>query len=191
MATIDEVLKEIETQSQQQFLPIIGPIKGKVLEQVVKEQKPKRILEIGTLVGYSSILMSKHLPEDSSIITIDVNPEIAKIADSNFHKAGVNEKIEIIVGSGKQIIPSLTGPFNLLFLDAEKVEYLDYLKLAEDKLSPNAVVVADNVKIFRDELEGYLSYVRTSGKYQSQTFDFEQDAVEVSRLIQLTENFII
>lgn len=175
-----KVLREIEEQAKHTFLPIIGPEKGKVLVDIVKKYQPKRILEVGTLVGYSTILMSQYLPRGRKIITIEINPQIAEVAKENFKRAGVDNLIDLKVGDALKIIPTLTGLFDLLFLDAAKEEYLNYLKLAEGKLSKNAIVVADNVGMFVNAMQDYLDYVRNSPKFESKTIDFGFDAVEVS-----------
>lgn len=180
MKTPEEILREIEEEAKHQFLPIIGPIKGKVLADVIKKYKPKTILEVGTLIGYSAVLMSQFLLRNGKIISIEIDSNIAKIAKQNFKKAGVDKKIDLKIGDALKVIPELKGPFDMLFLDAEKEEYLDYLKLAEGKLSDHAVVIADNVKIFAESMKDYLDYVRNSDRYQSQTYDFGFDAVEVS-----------
>lgn len=180
---VDRILADIEEQSKYTFLPIIGPQKGKILVDAVKKHRPKRILEVGTLVGYSAILISQHLSESGKITTIEINPQIAKIAKENFKNAGVEKIIDLKIGDAIDIIPTLASPFNLLFLDAAKEEYLQYLKLAESKLSKNAVVVADNVGMFVDAMSDYLDYVRNSVKYESRTIDFGFDAVEVSQRV--------
>lgn len=180
MNKADQVLKEIEDQSKKIFLPIIGPQKGQVLAHAIKKAKPKKVLEIGTLVGYSAILMAKYLPKNGIITTIEINPQVAKIASQNFKKSGVSQKIDLKIGNAIKLIFTLKGRFDLLFLDAAKEEYITYLKLAEPKLNPKAVIVADNVKIFAEEMSDFLDYVRKSGNYKSQTFDFGEDAVEVS-----------
>lgn len=175
-----EVLKEIEKRAGQNNWPIIGREKGRLLGEVVKKYQPKRVLEVGTLVGYSAILMSKHLPKGARIVTLEINPEIARIARENFGKAGISEMVALKVGDAIEIIPKLSGPFDLVFLDAAKEQYLRYLKLAEPKMPPQVVIVADNVKIFANQMTDYLDYVRAGGGYESQTYDFGSDAVEVS-----------
>ncbi len=175
------ILENIERLAARQDLPIIGPEKGKVLVDALKRYKPRRILEIGTLVGYSSILMGQHLPEDGTITTIEINRDVAALAREHFEEAGLSERITMMIGPALEVIPRLHGPFSMLFLDAAKDEYYRYLKTSEPKLSEHALVVADNVKIFEDQLHDFLNYVRHSGKYRSRTIDFGFDAVEVSK----------
>lgn len=180
MNKADQVLKEIEEQSKKIFLPIIGSQKGQILAHAIKKVEPKKVLEVGTLVGYSTILMAKHLPKGGKITTVEIGPQIANIAKQNFKKADVSQKIDLKIGDAQETVPTLKGPFDLVFLDAAKEEYLTYLKLTEPKLTSKAMVIADNVKIFADAMLDFLDYIRKSGKYKSQTFDFGQDAVEVS-----------
>jgi caffeoyl-CoA O-methyltransferase len=176
----DAVLREIEESARERFLPIIGPAKGKILANTVKKFTVKKVLEVGTLVGYSAILMAKNLPEDGEIYTIEINPRSAALARENIKKAGFFDKVEIHVGNAIKVIPTVPGDFDMVFLDASKEEYLDYLKLAEKNLKKGGVVFADNVKISAHELRGYLDYVRNSGNYRSEYHDVGFDGVEVS-----------
>ena len=175
-----KILKEIEQEASKFNWPIVGVAKGKLLDKLVQEYKPKHILEIGTLVGYSAILMSQHLPKGGQIITIEINPDILPLARENFRKAGVKKKINIINDDAMKAIPKLPLEFDMVFIDANKDEYYNYILLAESKLSPNAIVVADNVKILEHDMKDYLDYVRYSKHYLSKTYDFGFDAMEVS-----------
>jgi predicted O-methyltransferase YrrM len=174
------VLKEIEKMTEREFLPIIGPDKGQVLIKVIHESKPKRILEIGTLIGYSAILMAKELDADASITSIEIHTGEAKTARENIVKADVRPKIDVMVGDAIKVIPKLTGKFDMVFIDAAKEEYFDYLRLVEKKLHKGSVVVADNAGILADQMKEYLDYVRTSGKYASKYMPFGEDGVEMS-----------
>ena len=175
-----KILGKIEALSEKRFLPIIGPEKGTVLSDIIHEFKPKRILEVGTLIGYSAILMGKNLTADAEIVTIEIHPDDAEHAKRNIQQAEIPPKVRVLVGDAKQIIPTLKGKFDIVFVDAEKTEYLQYLHLAEEKLHKNSVVVADNAGIFADQMQDYLTYVRSSGKYRSRYFGFGSDGVEVS-----------
>ena len=180
---VPSILNGIEQLAPRRDLPIIGPERGRVLVDALKWYRPRRILEIGTLVGYSSILMGQHLPEDGTITTIEIDRDVAALARAHFRQAGLSKRITLLIGPALEVIPRLRGPFNMLFLDAAKDEYHRYLKASEPKLDEHAVVVADNVKKFEDELQDFLDYVRHSGKYRSRTFDFGTDAVELSEKI--------
>lgn len=176
------VLKKIEEIAKKDFLPIIGPFKAKVLTKILKKYKPKRCLEIGTLIGYSAIVIAKELPRNGSLICIEIDKNFAQIAEDNIAKAGLYEKVEVKIGDAKKLIPKLNGKFDFVFIDALKEEYLDYLKLVENKLKSGSVVVADNVKIFKNHVENYLNYVKNSGKYKSMYIDVPEveDGLEVS-----------
>ena len=176
----DEVLRNIERVAERRFLPIIGPEKARVLAKLVREVNPKRVLEIGTLIGYSTIVIAKELGDGSEIITIEIDEDEAGVAEKNILKAGVKPRIKVIVGDALKVIPSLKGEFDLLFIDADKRKYLSYLKLSEDKLHEGSVVIADNVGIFSDLMKDYLDYVRKSGKYRSRVIRVGGDAMEVS-----------
>jgi predicted O-methyltransferase YrrM len=173
-------LREIEAHNQNPYLPIIGPKKGVVLTQAISEFKPKRILEVGTLIGYSAILMGKDLPADAEIVTIEIQPERAEQARKNIQTANIPPKVKVLVGNAKQVIPTLEGCFDMVFIDAGKTEYFRHLQEAEGKLHKGSVVAADNVGVFADRMLDYLDYVRCSGKYRSSFFGFGEDGVEVS-----------
>jgi predicted O-methyltransferase YrrM len=176
----EEVLRSIERRAQGRFLPIIGAAKGQILTEEIRELKPRRILEVGTLVGYSAILMSKDLGDDAEIITIEIHEEEAKEARENLHRAEVRPRVEVIIGNALEVIPQLSGEFDMVFLDAAKDEYLAYLKLAEPKIRKGGIVVADNAGIFATEMKDYLDYVRRSGRYQSRYVPRGGDGVEIS-----------
>src|SRR5712691_10433523 len=124
----DTVLKEIEAIGKRSFIPSIGPVKGKILAEIVKETRPKRILEVGALCGYSAILMAKNWPLGVEIISVEKSPEHVRIATKNIKRANMEEKIKMIEGDGTTDLRKLSGTFDLVFLDAEKTEYLAYLK---------------------------------------------------------------
>ncbi len=176
----DGVLRNIEKMANKKFLPIIGSEKGRILTDTIHKFKPRRILEVGTLIGYSAILMAKELRDDAEIITIEVDEDEAEIARENIRRSEVKPKIEVITGNALEVIPRLSGRFDLVFLDATKDEYMSYLRLVEDKLSKGGVVFADNAGIFASSMRDYLDYVRNSVKYESQFISVGWDGVEVS-----------
>jgi len=180
MGEADKVLKEIEGMTRRQFLPIIGPRKGQVLVDVVRRIRPKRVLEVGTLIGYSAILIGKELGEDAELTTIEIHAGEAKEARQNIKRANILPKVRVLVGDAIQILPKLEGSFDLVFIDADKSEYMDYLRLIEDRLHKGSVIVADNAGIFADEMRDYLNYVRTSKRYNSKYVSAGDDGVEVS-----------
>jgi predicted O-methyltransferase YrrM len=201
-----DVLSEIEDLAKRNSLPSIGPIKGKILGDIIKKHKPKRILEIGTLHGYSAILMANillsinddndndhnNIPKKIIVTCLEIDKNLVNIAIRNIEKAGLSDRIEIITGDALDIIPRLDNNhyrFNLVFIDAIKEQYLSYLKLLEenDLLNKKSIIVADNVLLYEKEMKDYLEYVRNSGRYSSYTtettLEFNKnvkDALEVS-----------
>lgn len=180
MNKADVVLKEIEGMAEKKFLPIIGPRKGKVLVEVIREIKPKRILEVGTLIGYSAILMGKELGHDASIVTIEIRAGEAETAEKNVKRAEIPPTVKIIIGDAKKVIPRLKGKFDVVFIDDGKSEYRDYMRLVEGKLHKGSTLVADNAGISANEMKEYLDYVRFSGKYRSRYVAVGEDGLEIS-----------
>jgi len=180
LSKADKVLKKIEKMTKKAFLPIVGPRKGQILAEVISEIKPKRILEVGTLIGYSTILMGKELERKNQLITIEINANHVRTAKENIKKAEIPPIVEVLVGDAIQVLPKLEGKFDLVFIDAHKEQYLDYLRLVEDKLHKGSVVIADNAGIFANEMRDYLDYVRSPGNYRSRYVPVGKDGLEVS-----------
>lgn len=176
----DVVLREIEELSKREYLPIIGPEKGKHLVDTVRRFRVRNVLEVGTLIGYSAILIASNLPQEGRVVTIEMKPKWAGLAEENVRRAGLADKIELRIGDALTVIPSVNGKFDMVFLDATKDEYLKYLELSEDKLETGGVVFADNVKTPARGMRDYLDYVRNSGGYRSEFIDVGFDAVEIS-----------
>jgi len=176
----DAVLREIEALSEKRSLPIIGPVKGKYLVDTIKEFKVKDVLEVGTLIGYSAILIALNLPPKGRVVTIEMNPESARLAKENIRKADLADRMEVHIGDALIVIPRIKASFDMVFLDAAKDEYLEYLKLSEDKLKKGGVVFADNVRMSAREMRDYLDYVRNSGRYKSKYIQVSFDGVEIS-----------
>jgi predicted O-methyltransferase YrrM len=188
MDRASQVLQSLEKMAQKEFVPSIGPVKGRIITEIIKKNNPKSVLEVGALYGYSAILMANILPQGGKVITIELDKLIAKIARKNIANAGLSDKIDIVASNALEVIPKLDLKFDLLFLDAAKDEYLKYLKLAENKnLKKGSIVVADNVEVSKNEMRDYLEYVRSSGIYKSETIETIleftpniRDAIEVS-----------
>ena len=207
-STVVKVLAKIEELAKTDSLPSIGPTKGKIVENIIAEHKPKKVLEIGTLHGYSAILianaMSVYLRKSKNfeidiknsvpiVLSVEKDENLATIARKNIKNSGLSKLIQVVNGDAKKVIPRLEVKFNMVFLDAAKSEYLKYLQLVEQYglLEKEAVIVADNVILFEDEMKDYLDYVRDSGKYLSHTTETSleftnnvADALEVSVSLQ-------
>ena len=176
----DQLLNEIADIAVVEFLPIIGPARGKVLGEEVRKVKPKRVLEVGTFMGYSTILMGRELEKDSQIITIEEHLTEVEVAKDNIVQSEIAVDVQVINGDAVEVLPTLTDSFDFVFLDAAKEEYYQYLQLIEDKLEKGAIIVADNAGKFATEMKDYLEYVRTSNKYQSRYIGISDDGIEIS-----------
>ena len=122
-----------------------GHLQGRVLKMLVQMMRAKTILEIGTYTGYSALCMAEGLPEDGRLITLDINDELQWIQDKYFTQSPHGHKIERHFGDARELIPSLQLDFDLVFLDADKENYLFYYDLLMMCLKPGAVILIDNV----------------------------------------------
>ncbi len=122
-----------------------GFYQGRLLAMLSKMIQPKRILEIGTYMGYSALCLAEGLAENGEIITLDVNEEFNRTAKSYWAKSAHGEKIESFVGNALEIIPTLDEVFDLVFIDADKPSYLNYYNLVFPKLRIGGIIIADNV----------------------------------------------
>jgi predicted O-methyltransferase YrrM len=189
-----DILSLLDEIGKKQFMPSIGPIKGKIISDIIREYKPKKILEIGSLYGYSAILIANVMSgydddDDIKVVTIEIDKSNGDIAKGNIKDAELLNRIELITGDALEVIPKLGYKFDLLFLDAAKDQYLQYLKLSEEAniIKNDAIIIADNVGISKNEMIDYLEYVRNSEKYKSKTIETTleyskdvRDAIEVS-----------
>jgi len=144
----DKVLAELNRETHLKVLypnMLSGHLQGKLLELISKMIRPKFILEIGTFTGYSAICLAKGLTEEGKLITIERNDELLEIPKRYFQKAGLDEKIEIITGDALEIIPKLKQTFDLVFLDADKKNYVELYELIIDKVTSGGYIIADNV----------------------------------------------
>ena len=124
---------------------MVGRLEGGFLATLVRVSGAKRILELGTFTGYSSISMASALPDDGRIITCDVDPDATAIARRYMDESGHGDKIEIRLGPALETIEALDGPFDLVFIDADKPNYENYYEAVLPKLADNGLVIADNV----------------------------------------------
>jgi len=162
-------------------IPNVGRAKGRVIRRLIDRHRPTRAMEIGSLLGYSAILIAGTLPPGGRLTCIEANDYLAKFVRSNAESAGLARKVRVVVGDALRVIPLLSGRFDFVLIDARKEDYLDYLRQLEPKLRAGAVVVADNTGVFRREVAPYLEYVRDpAGPWQSREHDFGDDAMEVS-----------
>ena len=147
----DSALEETLTRSAAANLPPISvaPNQGKLLELLARMQRARRILEIGTLGGYSTIWLARALPSDGSLVTLELEPLHAEVARKNIDRAGLGALVDIRVGpattSLQELIDGDAEPFDFIFIDADKEGYPKYLELSLHLSRPGTVIVADNV----------------------------------------------
>lgn len=143
----DPVLNELDRETNLTVLGarmISGHLQGQVLSMISKMIEPENILELGTFTGYSAICLARGLKPGGRLITVEVDDELESIARKYFEKAGVQDQIDQRIGAALEIIPTLTEKFDLVFIDADKREYLAYYNLLIDRLQSGAYILADN-----------------------------------------------
>jgi caffeoyl-CoA O-methyltransferase len=145
---LDELFQRLATETREKTTApqmMVGRIEGGFLATLVRLTGAKRILELGTFTGYSSIAMASALPDDGRIITCDVDPEATAIARRYMDESGHGEKIEIRLGPALETIQTLEGPFDIVFIDADKPNYQAYYEAVLPLLADNGLLIADNV----------------------------------------------
>ncbi|HLT08911.1 MAG TPA: class I SAM-dependent methyltransferase [Cyclobacteriaceae bacterium] len=144
----DTILKHIERETHTKVLMprmLSGKLQGKTLEMFSKMMSPQLILEIGTYTGYSAICLAKGLAPGGKLITLDINGELEEMVRGFFDKSGLSSKIDYRIGNAMDIIPQLEGAIDLVFLDADKINYPHYYNLLVDKIRQGGIIMADNV----------------------------------------------
>ena len=143
-----ELLQQLNRETHQKILQprmLSGHYQGRALSIISKLVNPKCILEIGTYTGYSAICLAEGLKKDGELHTIDVNEELVGFQRNYFDKSGYGTQIHQHVGDALEIIPKLESNFDLIFIDADKENYVNYFQLVIDKIRPGGVLLSDNV----------------------------------------------
>ena len=142
------ILKELSKETWQKVLNprmLSGAFQGRVLSMISKLIQPKSILEIGTYTGYSALCLAEGLAKDGVIYTIDKNEELEELQHSYFQKSDYNNQIKQFIGNAIDIIPTIHKKFDLVFIDADKSNYLNYFDLIIEKMNTGGVILSDNV----------------------------------------------
>jgi predicted O-methyltransferase YrrM len=164
-------------------IPVIGRRKGRLIRRLIERHRPRRAVEVGSLLGYSAILIAGSLPPRGRLTCLESNPFLAALVEANVALAGLAGRVKVVVGDALRTIPLIPGRFDFALIDAAKDDYLEYLRQLEPKLAPGTVVVADNTGVFRRDVAPYLAHVRNgSGRYETREYAFGDDAMEVSIL---------
>ena len=161
-------------------IPVIGRAKGRIIRRLLDRHRPTRAVEIGSLLGYSAILVASALPPRGRLTCIEANPYLARFVKVNVEEAGLGRKVKVVAGDALRALPLLPGRYDFVLIDAIKEDYVDYLRQLEPKLADGAVIVADNTGVYRKEVARYLEHVRGDARYASREYEVEDDAMEVS-----------
>jgi caffeoyl-CoA O-methyltransferase len=143
-----KVLQELSKETWQKVLNprmLSGAFQGRVLSIISKLIQPKNILEIGTYTGYSALCLAEGLSSKGKVITIDKNEELETLQNKYFKKSGYRNQIEQKVGNALEIIPKINEKFDLVFIDADKSNYVNYFHLIIDKMNSGGIILSDNV----------------------------------------------
>lgn len=143
-----KILQELTRETWQKVLNprmLSGSFQGRVLSMITKLTSPKNILEIGTYTGYSALCMAEGLAKEGTIFTIDKNEELETLQNKYFKKSGYQKQIKQFVGNALEIIPTLHKKFDLVFIDADKSNYMNYFHLIIDKMNSGGIILSDNV----------------------------------------------
>ncbi|WP_422362444.1 O-methyltransferase [Reichenbachiella sp.] len=122
-----------------------GHVQGRILSMLSHMIRPKCILEIGTYTGYSALCMAEGLSDDGKLYTIDINEELEPIVQQYFEESDYTSRLEYLIGDAMELIPTIDEKFDLVFIDADKVNYLNYYELVLNKMNPGGFVIADNI----------------------------------------------
>ncbi|MGN0415101.1 MAG: O-methyltransferase [Agathobacter sp.] len=155
-----KVLDEIEREALDTCVPVIRKEMQSFLKLLLSMTRPKRILEVGTAVGFSAILMAEYNPADCEIITIENYEKRIPIARNNFKRAGKENSITLIEGDAKEVLPTLREPFDFIFMDAAKGQYIHFLPEIFRLLKTGGTLVSDNVLQDGDIIESHYAVTR-------------------------------
>lgn len=166
------VLEEIEQEAVDSFVPVIRKETQSFLKVIVTMCQPKRILEVGTAVGFSALLMSEYAPEDCRITTIENYKKRIPIARGNFRRAGQEDRITLIEGDALEVMKGLEGPFDFIFMDAAKGQYIHYMPEAVRLLTDGGVLMSDNVLQDGDIIESRFAVERRNRTIHSRMREY-------------------
>lgn len=150
------VLDQIEREALESYVPIIRKDMQSFLKLLLTVQKPMRILEVGTAVGFSAILMAEYAPKGCKIVTIENYDKRIPIAKQNFERAGKSDQITLLEGDATEVLKTLEEPFDMIFMDAAKGQYINFMSDVLRLLKKDGVLVSDNVLQDGDIIESHF-----------------------------------
>ena len=175
-------LDEIRSSALQDNVPIIRMEMGSLLRFLLTLRRPSSILEVGTAVGYSALFMSEYMPENCHITTIEKYEKRIPIARENFSRAAVADRITLLEGDALEIMKSLEEPFDFIFMDAAKGQYIHYLPEAIRLLAPEGVLMSDNVLQDGDVIESRFAVERRNRTIHSRMREYLYELKHNERL---------
>lgn len=153
----DEVLLDVAKEGARRNLPLVDPEVGALLHVQAAAIGARRILEIGTAIGYSGIWLSRALPPDGLLITIEIDAGRAAEARANFDRAGVGDRANVMIGDAARLVAKVSGPFDLIFQDGDKRQYVPLLDPLIALLRPRGLLMTDNVLWDGEVAPGFIS----------------------------------
>ncbi len=147
----DEIYKQINEYADKNFIPVLLPETASFLAQLIRLAKPKKILEIGTAIGYSAQIMLRN--SNAQLYTVEVEEKRIEIAKKFFAKAGLLDRVTVFCGDAGEIVPMLTGEYDFIFMDGPKTRYIEYLPYLDKLLKKDGILLCDNV-LFNGMLSG-------------------------------------
>ncbi len=169
---LSPVLSEIQREALDNFVPIIRPETVNLLQMLIKMNAPKRILEVGTAVGFSANLMAEAAGEDCTIITIENYEPRIPIANANFKRTGRDKQITLLEGDAMDILPTLNESFDFIFMDAAKGQYINFWPEIKRLIADGGVVVTDNVLQDGDIIESRYAITRRNRTIHKRMRDY-------------------
>lgn len=169
---IDSLVYRIEREAREQEVPIVRTETRELLKVLELIQKPKRILEVGTAVGFSSIYMSQYLPEGGSITTIEKYPPRIEAAKKNFARTGTEKVITLLEGDAADILRELSGSYDMIFMDAAKGQYIHFFPEVIRLLAPGGMLISDNVLQDGDVLESHYAITKRNRTIHSRMREY-------------------
>ncbi|GAB3905465.1 O-methyltransferase [Larkinella knui] len=187
-----ELLRQLNRNTRARMLyprMLSGHLQGRFLSMISRMLRPRRMLEIGTFTGYSALCLAEGLADDGVLITIEKDDELETFIRSYWNQSPVGHLIDLRLGNATEIIPELEGPFDLVFIDADKENYSLYYDLVFDKVRPGGIILADNVlwsgKVVQPVGNGRTAAERRADKDTQAVLDFNRKVKEDSRVEQI------
>lgn len=177
-----EIIETIEREAIETYVPIIRKETQSLLKVLLLLKKPVKILEVGTAIGFSSILMSQYMPENGHITTIEKYEKRIPIAKENFKRAGKEEQITLLEGDALEIMQSLEDSYDMIFVDAAKGQYIRYLPEALRLLAPEGLLISDNVLQDGDVIESRFAVERRNRTIHSRMREYLYELKHNDRL---------